>query len=88
MKKIRNAVSEDKKEFRSLWDKCFTDSIVFRDWFFENRFIPEYSICMGRGILLRTNDGRISGSQEGHAESASECYLPRHHRQGEDAGDL
>ncbi len=46
MKKIRNAVSEDKKEFRSLWDKCFTDSIVFRDWFFENRFIPEYSICM------------------------------------------
>lgn len=46
MKIIRNAFYGDKGEFRNLWDMCFTDSIDFRDWFFENRFIPEYSICM------------------------------------------
>jgi predicted acetyltransferase len=44
--KLRKAKYSDKKEFRILWDMCFKDSLEFRDWFFENRFIPSYSVCM------------------------------------------
>lgn len=44
--KLRQAKYSDKAQFRQLWDMCFTDSMNFRDWFFKNRFIPAYSVCM------------------------------------------
>lgn len=45
MTTIRQARPEDKANFRKLWDICFTDSENFRNWFFENRFIPSFSVC-------------------------------------------
>ncbi|MGL4791857.1 MAG: GNAT family N-acetyltransferase [Anaerotignaceae bacterium] len=46
MKTIRTATFQDIHSFRKLWDICFTDSLQFRDWFFEHRFIPAYSMCI------------------------------------------
>ena len=46
MTMLRQARPKDKNEFRGLWDMCFTDSESFRNWFFENRFVPAYSVCM------------------------------------------
>ncbi|MCQ4726532.1 GNAT family N-acetyltransferase [Anaerotignum faecicola] len=46
MKMIRRASIDDKEGFKKLWDLSFTDSQNFRDWFFANRFVPDYSICI------------------------------------------
>ena len=46
MKTIRAAKLEDKQEFQNLWNISFTDSEEFRRWFFDNRFVPDYSICI------------------------------------------
>lgn len=46
MTKVRVARQEDKKDFDRLWKICFGDSSAFCDWFFENRFAPEYSIAL------------------------------------------
>lgn len=46
MKTVRVAKLEDKVQFQNLWNISFTDSDEFRSWFFENRFIPDYSICI------------------------------------------
>jgi len=46
MQTIRIATIKDKDSFRHLWDLSFNDTIRFRDWFFENRFFAEYSICI------------------------------------------
>lgn len=36
---------EDKPYLRALWQKCFGDSDSFLDFFFEQRFYPEYAVC-------------------------------------------
>lgn len=46
MTKVRIAQEKDKKEFYRLWQTCFGDSDAFCDWFFENRFCPEYSVVL------------------------------------------
>ena len=46
MTEVRVAHQADKKEFDRLWKVCFGDSEAFCDWFFENRFAPEYSIVL------------------------------------------
>lgn len=46
MEKIRVATIDDKDSFKSLWKICFNDSDNFLDWFFNNRFVPEYSACL------------------------------------------
>ena len=43
---IRMAKTKDKKAYIDLWKICFDDSPAFIDWFFENRFFPEYSACV------------------------------------------
>ena len=43
---VRPAQLKDKKDFDRLWDICFGDSEAFRSWFFEHRFLPEYSIVL------------------------------------------
>lgn len=42
----RTATKSDINEFRSLWKICFGDSDEFMNWFFGNRFFPEYSACV------------------------------------------
>ena len=54
MKKFRPAVMADKEQFRELWDISFNDNAAFSDWFFNNRFIPEYN------ALIEEEDGKIS----------------------------
>ena len=46
---IRVAKQDDRNAFRRLWDICFGDSNAFCDWFFENRFIAEYSVVLESG---------------------------------------
>lgn len=45
----RIATNDDIGEFRRLWKLCFEDSENFMNWFFENRFFPEYSCCISEG---------------------------------------
>lgn len=46
MNTVRVATFKDKEQFRSLWEICFGDSRDFTDWFFRERFIPEYCVCI------------------------------------------
>ncbi len=39
---FRYAKLSDRDELRSLWQLCFNDSESFADWFFTERFLPEY----------------------------------------------
>ncbi|MBR5558911.1 MAG: GNAT family N-acetyltransferase [Oscillospiraceae bacterium] len=41
---IRWAKPQDKDVLSQLWHTCFGDDQVFRDWFFHNRFWPEYCL--------------------------------------------
>ncbi len=43
---IRMATSDDFVSFMRLWRICFKDADTFVDWFFDNRFLPEYSVCI------------------------------------------
>lgn len=36
------ARESDLQQLRALWEACFDDPPPFVDWFFENRFLPEY----------------------------------------------
>ena len=46
MAAIRVAKPAEKKDFYKLWKLCFGDSDAFCDWFFANRFAPEYSVVL------------------------------------------
>lgn len=46
MTAVRIAKAEDKKAFYDLWKICFGDSNAFCDWFFINRFAPDYSVVL------------------------------------------
>lgn len=46
MLEVRIARPEDKDGFRKLWKICFGDSDEFMDWFFSERFLPEFSVCL------------------------------------------
>ena len=46
MTSVRIAKAEDKKAFYDLWKICFGDSDAFCDWFFTNRFAPDYSVVL------------------------------------------
>ncbi len=43
---VRVATARDRDDFYRLWKVCFGDSDAFCDWFFKNRFLPEYSVCL------------------------------------------
>lgn len=45
---LRAATEADLKDFALLWKLCFSDSDSFCSWFFKNRFLPEYSVCLER----------------------------------------
>lgn len=46
MNQIRIVKKEDKEQLKELWKNSFQDSKQFVDWYFENRFIPSYSVCI------------------------------------------
>lgn len=46
---VRVAEEKDKKDFYRLWKVCFHDSDAFCRWLFENRFYPDYSVCLETG---------------------------------------
>lgn len=46
MLEVRTAVLNDKEAYRELWRICFGDSEQFMDWFFSERFFPEFSSCL------------------------------------------
>ena len=85
---IRQAEYKDKNQFRKLWDICFSDSENFRNWFFENRFIPSYSVCVeedGQIVSemqsmpynIRVRDSILDGTLV-----AGVCTLPEHTKKG------
>ena len=57
MASVRVAKIEHKADFYRLWKVCFGDSDAFCDWFFENRFAPDYS------VVLET-DGEIASCMQ------------------------
>lgn len=36
---------EDKPFLRALWQRCFGDTDSFLDYYYDNRFYPEYTVC-------------------------------------------
>lgn len=46
MPDVRIAQPQDRDEFRNLWRICFGDSEAFMDWFFSERYFPEFSVCL------------------------------------------
>lgn len=46
MSDVRVARQEDKEQFKTLWKVCFGDGDNFIDCFFEERFLPEYCVCL------------------------------------------
>ena len=43
---VRVAKENDVEGFYRLWKICFGDSDNFCNWLFENRFYPDYSVCL------------------------------------------
>ncbi len=46
MAMVRTAMQEDRAAIQSLWSVCFQDSEEFTNWFFQQRYVPEYSACV------------------------------------------
>ena len=40
---IRLLTEADREQARGLWQSTFDDPPAFVDWFFENRYLPEWS---------------------------------------------
>ena len=45
MAELRTAKQTDIPKLRALWQECFGDSDAFCDWFFGERFSPEFSVA-------------------------------------------
>ena len=55
---VRLAEKKDAGGFYRLWKLCFADSDSFCNWLFENRFYPQYSVCIEK-------DGEILSAMQG-----------------------
>ena len=55
---VRVATKDDVNGFYRLWKLCFGDSDAFCNWLFQNRFFPEYSVCL-------ENEGEILSAMQG-----------------------
>lgn len=42
---VRAVRPEDKPELMRIWEEVFRDPKPFTEWYFENRFFPEYGVC-------------------------------------------
>lgn len=55
---VRVATKDDTNGFFRLWKICFGDSDAFCNWLFQNRFFPEYSVCLEKeGEILSAMQG-------------------------------
>ncbi|MDL2234886.1 GNAT family N-acetyltransferase [Christensenellaceae bacterium OttesenSCG-928-L17] len=53
MIEVRTARIEDREEIRALWRTCFGDSERFMDWYFQERFYPDFSVCLLKdGVIV------------------------------------
>lgn len=53
MLQVRSALQEDEARIRELWRICFGDSEAFMNWFFANRFFPEFSSVLEEdGVIM------------------------------------
>ena len=48
----RMCTYKDKAAMKKLWTELFGDSKSFTDWFFDNRFYPQYCVCTYDNDLL------------------------------------
>lgn len=55
---VRIAKKNDIESFYHLWKLCFEDSDRFCSWLFQNRFFPDYSVCLEK-------DGEILSAMQG-----------------------
>ena len=39
---LRFASMADKSALKALWDLCFSEDAAFLNWFFDNRFLPDF----------------------------------------------
>ena len=46
---VRLATAADRSALKALWQVCFHESEPFLDWFFDNRFLPEYCVLVTEG---------------------------------------
>jgi len=49
---VRRAIDSDKQGFMDLWRECFDDTEEFINFFFSERFIPEFSFCVECGGVI------------------------------------
>lgn len=53
MQEVRYATANDKERIREIWGICFGDSKAFMNWFFENRFFPDFTSCFTEnGVIM------------------------------------
>lgn len=58
MLQVRTATNADRAGIRALWKLCFGDTEPFMDWFFSERYFPEYSACL-------LEDGAVMSAMQG-----------------------
>lgn len=49
---IRLLTQDDRSQAKALWQSTFDDPPAFIDWFFENRYMPEWSVGVFDGSTL------------------------------------
>lgn len=87
----RTATASDLPAFRALWTQCFPDPPEFIDWFFRQRYLPEYSACVEEeGQIVSTMQSlplsvRLRGKLLPGAIVAGVSTDPAHRRKGHKA---
>ena len=51
---IRLLTEDDRAQAKALWTACFDDPPAFVDWFFQNRYMPRWSVGVFEGEKLLT----------------------------------
>ena len=80
---IRRLTEDDTAQARALWQSAFDDPPAFVDWFFENRFLPEWSagafdgpelisVVHGTPMELTVGDGAFSALMTSGVATKSE----------------
>lgn len=55
---VRREKDSDKQQVRQLWKLCFNDDEEFMDWFFDQRWLPDYGV-------VADDAGRIAAAMQG-----------------------
>ncbi|WP_304509200.1 GNAT family N-acetyltransferase [Anaerotignum sp.] len=85
---VRVANKKDEKSFYHLWKVCFGDSDDFCNWLFQNRFFPDYSVCLEKnGEILSAMQGvpytiRVRGKDLNGVMLCGVSTHPDHRKKG------